>query len=191
MPATALDPHTALVVIDLQKGLASFPFTRPFGEIVAAATRLAEAFRRAALPVVLVRVLPGRPDEGWRAQRVTQTVPVSASPVFAELMPALGPLPGDVVITKRQWNAFYGTELDLQLRRRGVTGIVLAGVRTCIGVEGTARAAHERAFNLTFAEDAIGDVDADAHTHAVTKIFPRLGEIDGSERIVSLLPRAP
>jgi nicotinamidase-related amidase len=188
MPATELDARTALIVIDLQKGLAPFPFVRPFDQVVAQAARLADAFRGAKLPVVLVRVMPGRPDEGWRQQRVSQSVPVSASPEFGELMPALGPHPGDIVITKRQWNAFYGTELDLQLRRRGVTGLVLAGVRTCIGVEGTARAAHERAYNLTFAEEATADVDTAAHDHVVSKIFPRLGEVDTTERILALLP---
>jgi len=187
MPATALDPASALVIVDLQKGLAPFPFIRPFADVVANAARLAAAFRQAALPVVLVRVMPGRADEGWRQPRVSQTVPVVAAPEFGDLMPALGPLPGDVVITKRQWNAFYGTELDLQLRRRGVTGLVLAGVRTCIGVEGTARAASERGYNLTFAEDAMADIDAAAHQQVIDKIFPRLGEIDTTDRILSLL----
>ena len=189
MPATQLDPRSALVVVDLQKGLSPFSFTRPFAEVVSNAARLAEAFRRAGLPVVLVRVVPPRPDEGWRPQRVTQTLQVVNCPDFGELMPSLGPRPDDVVITKRQWNAFYGTELEVQLRRRGVTGIVLAGVRTCIGVEGTARAAHERAYNLTFVEDAMADIDGEAHEHTVNRIFPRLGEVDTTARILSLLPR--
>ena len=77
----------------------------------------------------------------------------------------------------------------MQLRRRGVTGIVLAGVRTCIGVEGTARAAAERAYNLTFVEDAIADFDGEAHEHSVNRIFPRLGEVDTTARVLSLLTR--
>jgi len=189
MPATQLDPRTALVIVDLQKGLSAFSFARPFAEVVSNAARLADAFRRASLPVVLVRVIPGHPDEGWRQPRVSQTIPIVASPGFSELMPALAPRLGDLVVTKRHWNAFYGTELDMQLRRRGVTGLVLAGVRTCIGVEGTARAAHERAYNLTFAEDAMADIDESAHEHSVTRIFPRLGEVDATDGILSLLPR--
>jgi nicotinamidase-related amidase len=190
MPATELDPRTALVIVDLQKGLAGMPLLRPFGQVVAVAARLAKGFREAKLPVVLVRVGPPRPEDGWRAQRVEQTVSIPLSPEFAELAPELAPSSTDLVVTKRGWNAFYGTELDLQLRRRGVTGLVLAGVRTCIGVEAAARAAHERAFNLTFAADAITDVDPAAHEHTMTRIFPRLGEIDTTERILSLLPRA-
>ena len=104
-------------------------------------------------------------------------------------MPTLATRPDDVVVTKRHWNAFYGTELDMQFRRRGVTGIVLAGVRTCIGVEGTARAAYERAYDLTFAEDAISDIDGEAHEHSVNRIVPRLGEVDSTTRVLSLLTR--
>jgi nicotinamidase-related amidase len=190
MPATELDPRTALVIIDLQKGLAALPLLRPFGEVVAGAARLAKGFRQAKLPVALVRVVLPRADEGWRPQRVEQTVSMALSPAFAELAPELDPGPADILVTKRHWNAFYGNDLDLQLRRRGVTGLVLAGVRTCIGVEGTARAAHERGFNLTFATDAITDVDPVAHEHTMTRILPRLGELDTSDRILSLLPRA-
>jgi nicotinamidase-related amidase len=189
MSATQLDPRSALLAIDLQKGLSAFSFTRPFAEVVANAARLAEAFRSAGLPVILVRVVPPRPDEGWRQQRVSQTLSLVSAPDFGELMPGLKQRPDDVVVTKRQWNAFYGTELDVQLRRRGVTGLVVAGVRTCIGIEGTARAAHERGYNLTFVEDAMADIDGEAHDHTVNRILPRLGEVDTTARIVSLLTR--
>src|SRR6202012_2579460 len=108
-------------------------------------------------------------------------------PEFFQLLPELGPKPGDILVMKRQPSAFYGTELDLQLRRRGVTGIVLTGVSTSVGVDSTARAAAERAYNITFASDAITDVDAAAHEFCTTKIFPRLGEVDDSGAIVRLL----
>ena len=54
---------------------------------------------------------------------------------WADFAPEIGSLRADIVITKRHWGAFYGTELDLQLRRRGVNTIVLAGVATNFGVE--------------------------------------------------------
>ena len=88
---------------------------------------------------------------------------------------------------KRNPNAFYGTDLDLQLRRRHITGIVLTGVSTSSGVEATARAAHERAYNLTFATDGITDVDAEAHDFVVRKTFPKLGELGTAGDILGLL----
>jgi nicotinamidase-related amidase len=188
MPATAIDPRTALVVIDLQKGLSAFPTVHPFREIVANTARLAEAFRRAELPVVLVTVTFS-PDGGDRLRSRTEVPQRSLpmTPEFAELVPELGPKPGDILITKRQQNAFHGTELDLQLRRRQVTGIVLTGVATGSGVDSTARAAYERGYNVTFASDAITDVDPAAHEFVMKKIFPRIGEIDSTDALLALL----
>lgn len=187
MPATALDPKTALVVIDLQKGLAAYPTSRPFAEVVANVRRLADAVRRAGAPVVFVTV-DFSADEGEilrpRAE-VRRVFPRSAD--FAELVPELAAQPSDIRITKRQPNAFFGTELDLQLRRRHVTGIILTGVATSVGVEATARAANERAYNLTFAADAITDLDPASHDHVLAKVFPRLGEIDTTDAILALL----
>jgi nicotinamidase-related amidase len=189
MPATALDPRTALVVIDLQKGIASFPTVHPMRDIIANTVRLADAFRRAELPVVLVTV--GFSPDGGDAPRpraeVRRNMPMG--PDFAELVPELAPKPNDILITKRQPNAFYGTELDLQLRRRQMTGIVLIGVSTSSGVDGTARAAYERAYNITFASDAISDMDAATHEHVMKKMFPRIGEIDTTDAVIALLGR--
>ncbi|HVU50758.1 MAG TPA: isochorismatase family protein [Polyangia bacterium] len=190
MPATALDPRTALVVIDLQKGLSGYPIIHPFAGVVASTRRLAEAFRRAQLPVVLVNVSFSA-DAGERLRTRTEVQSrIPATPDFAELVPELDAQPGDLRVTKRQPNAFYGTELDLQLRRRQVTGIVLTGVATSSGVEATARAAHERAYNVTFAADAMSDVDAASHEHALKKVFPRLGEIDTTDALLALLAKA-
>lgn len=190
MPATALDPKTALVVIDLQKGLSKFPTLHPFQDIVANTVRLAEAFRKAMLPVVLVNVAfsEGGVDM-LRARTEVPPRPMPPSREVFELLPELAPQPGDIFITKRQWSAFYGTELDLQLRRRQVTGIVLAGIATSIGVDTTARAAYERAYNVTFASDAMTDLDQGAHDFAMKKIFPRLGEVDSTDALLALLAR--
>jgi nicotinamidase-related amidase len=190
MPATALDPKTALVVIDLQKGLSAYPTVHPFRDVVAHTVRLADAFRSAELPVVLVTV--GFSADGGDRLRSRSTIAPripSSSPDFVDLVPDLGPKPGDLRIVKRQWSAFYGTELDLQLRRRQVTGIVMAGVATSIGVDTTARAAYERGYNITFASDAITDLDPVAHEFVITKIFPRMGEVDTTDALVALLRR--
>ena len=188
MPVTALDPRTALVVIDLQKGLSAFPTVHPFADIVSNTRRLADAFRQANLPVVLVTVAL-HPDGGDRLRTRTDAPQRSmpSRPDFSGVVPELAQAPGDLLVTKRQPSAFYGTELDLQLRRRQVTGIVLTGVATSIGVEATARAAHERAYNLTFAIDAITDLDPAAHEFVKAKMFPRLGEVDTTDAILALL----
>ncbi|MFE5090379.1 isochorismatase family protein [Streptomyces sp. NPDC056638] len=182
MTATTLDPKTALVVVDLQKGIVGLPTVHPAADIVANSATLADAFRAKGLPVVLVRVTggaPGRTD----APMHSGTLPAD----WAEIIPELGPREGDIVVTKQQWGAFYGTDLDLQLRRRGVTQVVVTGVATSIGVESTARSAHEHGYHVTVVTDAVTDMDGDAHRNSVEKIFPRLGETDTTEAIVKLL----
>jgi nicotinamidase-related amidase len=173
----------------LQKGISAFPTVHPFAGVVANTRRLAQAFRHARLPVVLVNVAFSA-DEGERLRpraQVQARFPIT--PDFAELVPELGAEPGDLRITKRQQNAFYGTELDLQLRRRQITGIVLTGVATGSGVDATARAAFERAYNVTFASDAMTDLDLAVHQFELEKVFPRLGEIDTTDALLALLAR--
>ena len=145
--------QTALVLIDLQKGIVGRPQLAPHSgpAVVANAAKLAARFREAKAPVVLVHV-NFSPDGGdaLKAETDRQMPRPPMASDWAELAPELDAQPGDILITKRQWGAFYGTELDLQLRRRGVRWIVLGGIATNIGVESTARAAQEHGYNQSW-----------------------------------------
>jgi nicotinamidase-related amidase len=182
MPVTTLDPNTALVVIDLQKGIVALPTAQPTGEVVTRAAALAEAFRSCGLPVVLVTVAGGAPGRTEQAARSGDF-----PPAWVELVPELNRQPQDHLVTKRTWGAFTNTDLDAHLKKLGVTQIVLAGVATSIGVESTARHAYENGFNVTLAVDAMADLNADAHVNSITRIFPRLGETGATQEILDLL----
>ncbi len=91
------------------------------------------------------------------------------------------------MVTKRTWGAFTNTDLAAHLKQLGVTQVVLAGVATSIGVESTARQAHEHGFTVALAIDAMTDLNADAHTNSITRIFPRLGETGTAQEIIELL----
>jgi nicotinamidase-related amidase len=189
MAVTMLDREVALVVIDMQKGILTMPTVHPTATILANVVRLVDAFRKKGRPVVLVRV-GWRPDRGDALAPRTQTPAPATSrpPDFFEYADELRADPTrDVLVHKRQWGAFYGTDLDLQLRRRGITNIVLCGISTSIGVESTARDAYERAYNVTFASDAMTDLSADAHERALQVIFPRIGEIGTTSDILAKL----
>jgi len=171
MPITAIDPRAALVVIDLQKGLLGYPTLKPIAEIVGLASDLAAAFRRHALPVVLVNAAgraPGRTDQPAR--------PIAMPPGWTDILPELGPQPGDLAVTKHCPGAFGDGALAADLRSRGVTQVVIVGVSTSNGVEATARQAFDLGFNVTLPIDAITDVDAQAHGHSIARIFPRIAE---------------
>ena len=186
-----LDPHhTAIVVIDLQKGIAGRPGAPlATATVIANSTLLLTAARSAGAQPVLVHV--GGAADGADRLHPTADQQMGAGgslpPDWTELIPELDRQPGDVVILKRQWGAFYGTDLDLQLRRRGLTTIILCGIATEIGVESTARDAYERGYELIFAADAMTGTNAESHLNSVVRIFPRMGRVRSTEQIVSAL----
>jgi nicotinamidase-related amidase len=182
MPVTTLDPTTALIVIDLQKGIVGLPAVHPTSEVVKRAGELGDAFRRHGLPVVLVNVDGGAPG---RAEQTRSTRDFPAG--WSDLVPELNQQPTDHTVTKRTWGAFTKTGLEKYLKDQGVTQVVIAGVSTSIGVESTARHAHEHGFHVTLAVDAMTDMNADAHHNSVTRIFPRLGETGTTQEIIELL----
>lgn len=182
--------RTALVVIDLQKGIMASP-TQPYdaASVVRNAASLADAFRKNGMPVFLVHVVASEEDRlkpiadqqpwGTRGQQLPRD--------WADIVPELGPKEKDVVIGKKQWGAFYGTELDLQLRRRGLNTIVLCGVSTNAGVESTARFAYEYGYQQIFAEDAMAARSAEEHSNTLNFTFKRIGRVRKTEEILRSL----
>ena len=181
MALTTLDPKTALIVIDLQAGIVGLATARPASEVIERAATLATAFRRMNLPVVLVNVdggAPGRTEQPRRGERPAG---------WAELVPELHPQASDILVTKRTWGAFMHTNLDATLRDLGVTQVVVVGIATSAGVESTARQAYELGYNVTLAVDAMTDMNADAHSNSVDRIFPRIGETGTTAEIIAVL----
>ncbi len=183
--------RTALVVIDLQRGIVAMPSApRSSTEVVGRAAQIATALRAAGGTIVIVRVSPSA--DGKDGLKPITDAPVQAGgrtlpPDWAEIVPELAPQTSDVIITKRQWGAFYGTELDLQLRRRGVDTIILCGISTNIGVESTARDAFERGYNQIFVEDAMAARDEEEHRSTVRSLFPRIGRVRSTEEVLAAI----
>ncbi|NUR08522.1 MAG: hydrolase [Nocardioidaceae bacterium] len=188
MTLSTLDRSVALVVVDLQRGVVGLD-TAPYpaADVVARTVELADAFRTHGAPVVLVRVSfaadgadapPGRTEAGPARQRPEG---------WDEIVDELAGHPDDLVVTKRNWGAFHGTDLDVHLRRRGVTQVVLTGIATSIGVESTARSAHEHGYHVTLVSDAMADASAESHRHSLERVFPRLGETGTTAEVLDLL----
>lgn len=184
MAVTTLDPKTALIVVDLQKGIVASPVGPPMVEIVTRARALADAFRSRGLPVVLVNVAGGAPG------RTEQPRPGGPFPDgWTDLIPELGQQPSDILVTKHTWGAFASTDLEARLKALGVTQVVIVGVATGTGVEATARQAYEQGFNVTLAIDAMADMRPEAHDYSINRVFPRLGETGSTQEIIDLLGR--
>jgi nicotinamidase-related amidase len=181
VPLTTLDPKTALIVVDLQKGLLCSLFIHPLADIIERTQSLLEAFRQLHLPVVLVNVA------GRASGRTEQTRNVTYPEGWTDLLPELGQQPSDIAVTKRTWGAFPTTDLEARLKARGVTQVVITGIATGTGVEATARQAFEAGFNVTLATDAMTDLRPEAHEYSLVHVFPRLGETGTTQQIITML----
>jgi nicotinamidase-related amidase len=182
MALTTLDPNTALIIVDLQKGLIGLPVIHPSDAIIERAHAMADTFREHGLPVVLVNVAGGAPG---RTEQPRQTGPRPEG--WTELIPELNQRPTDIMVTKRTWGAFASTDLEAKLKALGITQVVILGVATGTGVEATARQAYEQGFNVTLAVDAMTDTRPEAHDYSIKNVFPRLGETGTCEDIIYLL----
>lgn len=181
--------RSALVVIDLQEGILPFaggPWRSD--QVVDKAAALAKKCREIGAPVFLVRV-------GWSSDFADALKQPVDAPLSGHSLPdnwwhppvALGQEQSDIVVIKRQWGAFYGTDLELQLRRRGIDTIILCGISTNIGVESTARNAWELGFSLVIAEDACSAASAEQHQSSLDYIFPRIAQVRRTEEIIAAL----
>lgn len=184
MTVTTLDPKTALIIIDLQKGIVPLLAAETRDGVIERAVSLAKAFRRHDLPVVLVNVAgvaPGRTEQ----PRPQLDLPEG----WTDLIPELDRRLQDHVVTKHTRGAFTKTDLEAHLRGLGVTQVVIVGVATSSGVEITAHQAYELGFNVTLAIDAMTDGRADAHAYSINHVFPRIGEIGTTQEIIAMLEK--
>ena len=185
-----LDPRScALVLIDLQKGILGVPLA-PYSaaQIVENGVALGRKLKEAGGMVVLVNVAFANDSADRLKQEVDAPTPAPAGGMpaeWSEFAPEVGSLQADVVITKRQWSAFYGTELDLQLRRREIKTIVLGGVATNFGVESTARDAWQHNYSVVIAEDACSSMGADLHQFAMEKVLRRVARVRSTAAILA------
>src|ERR1700735_3733767 len=125
MTIRTLDARSALLVVDLQKGIVGLATAHSIAEAVSHAARLADAFRSHDLPVVLINVDGGAPGRTEQSRRVSE-FPAG----WTDLIPELNRRPSDYLVTKRTWGAFTNTDLETHLKQSGVTQVVIAGGAT-------------------------------------------------------------
>ena len=183
--------RTALVLIDVQKGTLGFNLSpHAPADIVATAAKLAQACRTAGATLVYVRIAFAA-DYADRPQGLTDTpmiLPPGGMPAdWSDYAPEVAAIAPDLWIAKRQWSAFHGTELDLQLRRRGITHTIFGGIATNFGVESSARDAWQNNYTAIIAEDACSSVGPDLHKFAIEKTLPRVPLVRSSAEIVAAL----
>ena len=181
--------RTALILIDLQHSNVTRSLAPYSGEeVVGNAVLLAQEMRERGGLVVYVRMLVNEllalPADVPLSGPVGATLP---PPNASQLVPEAGVDAADLVITKRQWGAFYGTELDQALRRRHISKIILGGIATNYSIESTARAAFDRGYALVFVEDAMTSLSAETHAFACENIFRHMGCVRKTGDVIDAL----
>ena len=188
MAELQLDPQkTALVLIDLQNAIVGMnPVPHTAAQVVENSKKLADAFRGQGAPVVYVRVdlndfvnLPVDQPHN----RGDKPLPAAAS----EITPSAGFQHGDILVTKRHWGAFAGTNLEQQLKSRGIDTVVLTGISTNVGVESTARQGTGLGFAFVLVEDACSAQSTEHHRFAFENIFPRLTRARTTDEVLAAL----
>lgn len=176
---------TALVTIDLQKGIVALD-TAPYtgADIVARTVPFIQRFAEAGATVVRVHVGWSADGDDMLRQPVDSGHGGSAPPAeFTEFAPEIAALPAHATILKRNWGAFHGTELDLQLRRRGIDTVVLCGIATNIGVEQTAREAWQHGYAVVAVRDLCTTFSAEMQDFSFKAIMPRIARVADSAEI--------
>ena len=180
--------RTALVLIDLQNfNVKSETAPHSAETVVGNAVLLASEMRNRGAMVVYVRVLadqiPALPADAPMRPPGTP----APAPEALQFAPEAQVHAEDIVVTKRQWGAFYGTELDQLLRRRQIKTILLGGIATNFGVESTARSAYDRGYEIVFVEDAMSAKKAEAHQAACEGAFRTMGRVRSTRDVIDAL----
>lgn len=97
----------------------------------------------------------------------------------------VAPLPGDIIVTKKRFSAFTGSDLEVVLRSLQVNHIVLAGISTSGVVLSTVREAADKDFRITVLSDCCTDADEEVHRVLTTKVFPRQARVITSSEWMS------
>jgi nicotinamidase-related amidase len=202
--ALTIDPaKTALILLHWQNDIASpgFKHARNHPERLAAAHTLEhaqavlEASREKGVLVVYVNGghRPGYPDVGNRRVPMFQSVVGDSSCIRgskgAEVVDRLKPQEGDIIVFNYSPDGFCYTDLDLILRNKGITDLVLSGFSTNWAVETTAREGASRGYFVYTLEDCCNSTTDEMHNWSITNILPRLGAVIDSKAYLVALSR--
>ncbi len=186
MPA----PDTALLVMDVQEGIVD-----RFGadELLGALPRAIDAARAHDVPVMYVKVgfRPGFPEVSPRNLSFAR---IAASGAAAGLVgeasrvaAAIAPQDGEIEVVKKRVSAFAGSDLEVLLRAREISRLVLAGIATSGVVLSTVRAAADLDYRLIVLRDGCLDADEEVHRVLLEKIFPRQAEVSDIDAWIASL----
>lgn len=181
--ASTIDPATtALLVMDYQRGIVAM--IEDSGSLLERAADAIARVRGRGGHIGYVRVaftdddlaaLP--PTSGMGARVASSPEAFRAGSPNTAVHDRVAPQDGDIVVRKTRVGAFSTTNLDEQLRERGIDTLILAGISTSGVVLTTVREGFDRDYRLFVLADATADRDPEVHALLLEKVFPRQAEV--------------
>lgn len=177
--------NTALILIDLQNGILSMD-TAPHSTqtVLKNAERMIQNFRENDGFIAFVRVNFHDGKDALKPQLAEQQLPGKPDKDFAKFPDRFNVTEQDYIVNKRGFSAFFGTDLDLQLRRRGIENIIIGGISTHMGVDTTARDAYQYGYEQYFVEDMMAAPQTELHQFSVHYSFPLMGTITTTDALL-------
>ena len=190
-PAANYEPgHSALLVLDMQAYFLepeSHAYIPSAPAILPGIQALVQAFQQKDLPVIFTRHANTPSDAGgmaaWWRELIDVRSPLSG--IVAQLDTRSG-----LVLPKTQYDAFYATPLEAELRRRQVTQVVVSGVMTHLCCETTARAAFVRGFRVFFLVDGTATYNQDFHRASLLNLSHGFATLSLVSEILDALQEA-
>jgi nicotinamidase-related amidase len=190
--------HSALLLWDMENAIAPNAFN--YQDILANLKMLSARARGAAVPVFfsvqtafdLIKEEAGV----WVRVRMKRAKAANPSALLAEkedphgreIVADLKPQPQDIVFQKRRPDGFVGTDFDLMLRSNGVRTLVIGGVATEGGVEGTARSARNLGYDVVVLRDGVGSRSRELHELALKLMEQTHFDVSSAAEIAALWP---
>jgi nicotinamidase-related amidase len=198
---------TALLVIDMQNDLIKAK-EEPFSTVtkmvkskgvISNTAKVIEAARQARMPIIFIGHVH-RKDNADAFATITDLMLQGLAPPPREALvegtpgayfvDELKPLPGDHIVWKRRSNAFYNSDLELMLRRRGIDTVIITGVVTNGCVANTVRGAQERDLHVIVLSDCCAAMMPEDDEYFIKNAFPRAGRVRTSDEMVTVISGA-
>ena len=201
MALTIDKAHTALLAMDFENDIVhengafkDFGFAAMVkqNDVLTKTARLLDAARRSGVKVIYVSVKfraghPERPANGGLFGALVEASTLVEGTWGAEIHESVTPRDGEPVVTKRGASAFYASDLAALLATGGIDTLLLSGVATNFVVEGTAREATDRGYNVVIVGDCCASVSQEAHDASLTTSLPFLSTISNLDEVLAAL----
>ncbi len=172
---------TALLVMDMQMGILG-RLPQQGAEIIKKAADAIKAAREKNIPVIFVRVgfqkgMPEVSPANKSFYAFKDHLKGAQLDAFMQINPALGITEDDIIVNKKRVSAFAGSDLEMILRAKNISHLVLTGIATSGVVLSTTREAFDKDYQLTILSDACADSDEETHRFLIQKLLPKQAEV--------------